>query len=45
MADYIPAGDEVFLDWAKNLSNYALARFADWGGNPQPRDVAGGAAG
>jgi hypothetical protein len=29
MADYIPAGDEVFLDWARNLYNYALAHFAD----------------
>jgi hypothetical protein len=36
MADYIPSGDEVFLEWARNLYNYALAHFADWGGIPSP---------
>ncbi|MDR1898966.1 MAG: hypothetical protein LBQ55_03060 [Treponema sp.] len=36
MADYIPAGDEAFLDWARTLYNYALAHFADWGGIPTP---------
>jgi hypothetical protein len=36
MADYIPAGDEIFLEWARTLYNYALAHFADWGGIPSP---------
>jgi hypothetical protein len=36
MADYIPAGDEIFLEWARTLYNYALAHFADWGGIPTP---------
>ena len=28
--DYIPETDEKFLDWAKNLTVYALAHYASW---------------
>jgi hypothetical protein len=40
MADYIPSGDERFLDWARNLYNYALAHFEDWG-VPTPATTVG----
>jgi hypothetical protein len=30
MADYIPVKDEEFLDWAKNLYNYAAAHYTGW---------------
>jgi hypothetical protein len=28
--DYVPANDEEFLDWGKNLYAYALAHYAGW---------------
>jgi hypothetical protein len=31
MSDYVPAGDEKLLDFAKNLAAYALANYARWG--------------
>jgi hypothetical protein len=29
--DYIPSGDEQFLDWAQNFLTYAASRAAAWG--------------
>jgi hypothetical protein len=37
MPDYIPRPDEKFLEWAKNLYNYALANYSKWAvPGPQP---------
>jgi hypothetical protein len=30
LADYIPRSDDKFLEWAKNLYNYALSNFVRW---------------
>jgi hypothetical protein len=30
MPDYIPASDEKFLEWAKNLYDYAATHFSGW---------------
>jgi hypothetical protein len=44
MKDYIPSNDDQFLDWAKNLYNYALANFARWE-VPSPAAPLGGLLG
>jgi hypothetical protein len=36
MADYIPRPDDKFLEWAKNLYNYAVANYSRWS-VPQPQ--------